>query len=685
MIPNPSERIFSQEHCRPINIFAAFRQTLKRRYQRPLLALACALFMQPQALLGVEVVQTLSLNSGWNAVWLEVSPEDDQGNPLLIQDALASTDFVIDKIARRSLGAGPANFVDDPNALSNSYNSDSWEIWSRNPESGEGAVISARGNHAYMVHVVAVEGKTNGDPAGTISVRGKVDFTRLSWLKGSYNLVGFGVEGQPTFDSLLGAAGVLVNDLSVAPAQPTVLKLESATGHWITVSGGDPVESGRAYWINAPFDLISNTYSCPVAIDFFGTTTGRLNFGDGPGDLKIENFPGEEPSPVLVLRRELTFSNLDDTTAHSVEIEQIPPLPGEPDQTGLQILPIQPIPNELAWRAIPGASLQPAWEAVTLAANTSQTVSLGALPRWTTGEKSREQLLKVTVQLGGGDGGSAYYYMPAVASNPDLPNSDDPSPDPLTAPDASIGLWSGQIVIDQVTSLTEDGRPVTPTTSKPAMTILIHVDDSKNVSLLSHVMIMQTKTADPEATPEFVLVVDEKQIPQFEGIQQREGKRVGYRLETPFFAMPRDLAGQPASFKEEVTDAAEPGSPTDEESEIYIDTRKQRPTELAEIYLLSLPLDGQLEAGNTLRTMPPSHLRVDPFHRSNPFRHVYHPQLGTGYSITRELFISFDDGPGMGFLTGTYQETTKGLAVPDIVSRGKISLRRVTEVGQLIE
>ena len=27
----------------------------------------------------------------------------------------------------------------------------------------------------------------------------------------------------------------------------------------------------------------------------------------------------------------------------------------------------------------------------------------------------------------------------------------------------------------------------------------------------------------------------------------------------------------------------------------------------------------------------------------------------------------------------------KGLAVPDIVSRGKISLRRVTEVGQLIE
>jgi hypothetical protein len=99
--------------------------------------------------------------------------------------------------------------------------------------------------------------------------------------------------------------------------------------------------------------------------------------------------------------------------------------------------------------------------------------------------------------------------------------------------------------------------------------------------------------------------VDEKQIPQFEGIQQREGKRVGYRLETPFFAMPRDLAGQPASFKEEVTDAAEPGSPTDEESEIYIDTRKQRPTELAEIYLLSLPLDGQLEAGNTLRTMRP--------------------------------------------------------------------------------
>jgi hypothetical protein len=54
-----------------------------------------------------------------------------------------------------------------------------------------------------------------------------------------------------------------------------------------------------------------------------------------------------------------------------------------------------------------------------------------------------------------------------------------------------------------------------------------------------------------------------------------------------------------------------------------------------------------------------------------------------GYSITRSFSITFDAAPDPTILTGTYQETTRGLARQEIVSKGGISLRRVSTADTL--
>ena len=50
----------------------------------------------------------------------------------------------------------------------------------------------------------------------------------------------------------------------------------------------------------------------------------------------------------------------------------------------------------------------------------------------------------------------------------------------------------------------------------------LHVDTNGVPSLLSQVMVMQTKTADDDVPPETVLVVNEEKIPFFEEIPNGE-------------------------------------------------------------------------------------------------------------------------------------------------------------------
>ena len=627
--------------------------------------------------------QTLTLNYGWNAVWLEVGPVDENGQVLTADQVFKSTDFSIDRVASPVGQIGTAEFTSDPEST---FNQGGWDVWAATPQSGETANIAVRANHAYLVHVSPKDGAAaaDGAVAGVLGVQGEVVFYQPTWEKGNFNLVGFGIQGAPSFASLMAGSNIVVD--GPVGAASNVQKLDPATGAWVQVKGSDSVESGMAYWIKVPYTLPGKGWVGPVATDFPGAITGSMNFGSGPGSLRVVNPADPDAAPVLISSAELTFSNLVSagSTQAQVSLSRLAPADSDPAAGDLQFFALQPVPEELTWQRLP-VDFSAGWAAATLGASESKSVSVGVQRNWTTGVNLREHLYKISVSL---NGGSVYRYLPVSATNQDLPADSSSTP----AASSFTGLWAGRITLNQVTSLGTAGAPVQPTSSQLPLDIYIHVDANGQARLVPRCILMQTKTASSDLAPTPVLVVNETRIPFFEGIQQRaDGLRVGLRLETANFDLPRDLsaASLSSSLRSSVATAHTPPIPpadvTDSDVAAYfsLGTRSSRPTDLPEQYLSALPLDGQLGVGKTVQTPDATPLILDPFHRSNPFRHAFHPQHGVGYPVTRRFSIRFDAAPGTSTLTGTYQETTSGLARQDIVSKGSITLQRVSSAATL--
>lgn len=174
--------------------------------------------------------QTVPLAYGWNAVWVEVTPRNSSGATLRADQAFASDSYVVDRIASPIETIGVSRFTTDPGSL---FNQGGWEVWAANPGSGETASIAVRANHAYLVHVAPKDGTTaqDGDTAGSFTLQGAVEFYRPVWTKGTNNLVGFGVEGTPTFASLMAGSGIM--DAGTAGASDNVKKLNPVSGAWV--------------------------------------------------------------------------------------------------------------------------------------------------------------------------------------------------------------------------------------------------------------------------------------------------------------------------------------------------------------------------------------------------------------------------------------------------------------------
>ncbi len=623
--------------------------------------------------------QTIQLDYGWNSLWLEVSPRGADGKALTAEELFVSTDFTVDKVARLGGSVGFSEFVDDPGASFDPTGG--WVIWARNSVSGENPVVRMRAHQAYMVHVMPSSGTAvDGSPAGSMLVTGRVEFSVPEIRRGSYNMLGFGVTGAPSFESLLAGSG-----MAIVPTgdTPSVLRLDSTTGGWIPVNATDPVESGRAYWFLIPSRLDGSLELGPVASSFSGRALGTLDLGSGVSNLKLITVPGIDPAEALEAQTvELSFSNLQPAggPGSTLRIDLLSPSVGDPDYSDLEIFPIAPSLDSLHWEVVEQGVAGILSES-TVTARGSKTLTFGVKRNWTSGARDRERLYRIEAQL---DGGGIYQYLPVRASNPDLFGD---GAGEATDGTASVGLWAGNVVLEEVTTLADSGLPVEEATSEAKLRILLHVDASGQASLLSRVMLMSEKVADESLVPQQVLVVNEDLIPYFEGVQERGGKSVGLRLETVAFAMPRDLraASQSQSLLTAIgaTIGKTAAEVTDADVESYFDlsNRQDRPPDLPETYYYTWPLQGALEEGQSLVSANP--LTMDAFHQKNPYRHAYHPQLGAGYAVSRSIQIHFEERPRPGVCVGEYQETVSGLTKFDLVTRGRIVLNRVNQISSL--
>ncbi|MCF7676530.1 MAG: hypothetical protein K9N23_13100 [Akkermansiaceae bacterium] len=560
-------------------------------------------------------VQTVTLPAGWNAVWLEVEPTYPAGDPKAGQPKIPDDVFTnpaIDIVATPKPLAGSAEFFASEPGTITTFNKDDWQQWKRTDLASTNNLAAIFGNRSYLIH-------TTGTTTVTLSLTGKVRFFHPTWTPDRYNLLGFGLEGTRTFSEFFSAAGTKHPVDKIFTLVPG--------GSWVKVAPSQAMDSGKAYWI---FSAGPSNYMGPVALDFDHAVTGTLNYG-GPSD-------AQKVGTDMLDLKELVFTN-SGAAAATPSATAISP------DSGLALYRVTPATTGLGYMR--GNGFLAAF--VPIAAKQTATLTIGAM-RSFSDDAVHTSLYRLRTSPAG-----ASFYLPVTAVKSDIQQTAAAAGGGPSGPVA--GLWVGEVTVNGATSIAVDGAPTQPTAGNAPLRILLHADAGGTVRLLSQVTLMQTKTADPAVAGVPVLVVDPARIPFFEGIKERNGKRVGLRLEAVAYDMPRSASAW--SGADLVTFAT-------------------RPTALQEVYDLATVMTGAL--GQTVSAT----LTLDPFHRSNPLRHVYHQDLTKGPQITRTLTFAFDASqPVPDRLAGSFSDEIQGLVKDKLTLTGRVEMRRVSPVATL--
>jgi len=662
-------------------------------------ALGCALTvlaLTASPLGAQSTEQTLSLANGWTAVWLEVSPVYPEGHPFAGQPKAPGDVFPANVTAVVSpkplagtaefFAADPADADTDP-GVGPTFNKDGWEQWHRVGQAGDNLNIIT-GNRPYLI-------KTSAPVNFTIA--GKVRFHRPTWIPDRFNLVGFALEGAPTFSQFFAASGGRHG--AVLLGKNRIFRLNASDGMWLPVTGATNMVSNQAYWI---FSSGPSDYMGPVAVDFDAAVGGQLNFA-GPNDaVQVGSGAGAKTLDL----KGIVFTNVASSGSSQPTMELVANLSDDPlDADGdLKLFAVRPALDSTGWLETLQLEETPAGSGGSSVGETvdplsSKTLTIGAQRTWTIGLAGRTNLYRLRT------GTWSKFWLPITAVNSSL----QLPPDTMQTNAAAVaGLWVGEVSMNAASSIVVAGAPVLPAAAPAPIRILLHSDQTGGVRLLSQVTIMQTSSADPEVEPVPVLVVDQSKIPFFEGIRERNGKRVGVRLEAVAYDMPREIdpasqTGNPINPADPdlidmiVAESTSPSTKWLSGAGLYLDRlsvdaaaidgyllfRQTRPPGLREEYKFSLLMDGAIGAAKTVLTQADT-LILDPFHRSNPFRHALAPKHAKGPQVTRELSITFDpEATVPGRLRGTITETLKGVTKSDLVLTGTIDLRRVSTVNAL--
>lgn len=558
--------------------------------------------------------QNITLVPGWNSIWLEVEPLDAGGQSKPPEDVF--TNGSIEIVATPRPLAGSAEFfAGDPAALGSTptFNQDIWQQWKRNAAVDTNNLARIVGNRAYLVRVT-------GTANVPLSVTGRVRFFRPTWIPDRYNLLGFGLEGTRTFSQFFSPSN------GTHPVDK-VFTL-SANGSWAPVTASAPMLAGRAYWI---FSSGPSKYMGPVGVDFEHSITGVLDFG-GPGDaVKVGN--------ELLDLDELTFTNYGAAAAS-------PTVTAISADAGLALFRVTPATDHLGYVRGNGITAL----GVSVAAGATLTTSIGAKRSFPPTDDTRHTSL---YRLKAGAIGASF-YLPITAVRSDLQQTAAATTG--LPPSDRTGLWIGEVIVDRASSIVVNGAPIQPAAGKAPLRVVMHSDTGGTVRLLSQVTLMQTKTADPAVNGVPVLVVDPAKVPFFDGIKERNGRRVGVRIEAVAYDMPRSASAW---------------------SGADLLTFNTRPTTLQETYDFSVAMAGAI--GQTVTAS----FSLDPFHRSNPFRHVFHQDLPKGPRITRTFTLVFDTQETADRLTGTFTDTIQGVIKDTLTLKGSVEMRRVSAVGTL--
>jgi hypothetical protein len=442
--------------------------------------------------LAQTVTQTITLQPGWNAVWLEVQPANNAASAVF-------SNLPVTSVWSRAERLSSVDFIQNPSEQA--FNESGWLAWlpAWRTESFLNNLFAVHANRAYLLRC------TNTAPV-VWSIAGRPSLRHLDWVPDAFNLRGLPVDpiSPPTFLNFFRHSPAHYN---AANAQlQKIYRLNSAAGQWQPVAPADAVQSGAAYWI---YTRGASDYLAPLIAEVelgdgldFGVELTELN-------LRLRNFT---TAPANALLRDLNSPASSILSYYQFNAA-----------LGAQ------------WPALPNPL------AVSVANGLESRVRLAARRQNLSGS-SYSSVLEVR------NGAGTRLLVPmsverftGTASRPEQ-GSGAGATDPLA------GLWVGIARLNAVS----EPHSASPTNRTPVrfqfnLRLIVHVDASGQARLLKEVLQMWregTVTNDgsgnfvAEKPGEYVLLTDDSLISMFGGAAVRDGVSVGRRLSSIGYDFP---------------------------------------------------------------------------------------------------------------------------------------------------
>lgn len=460
--------------------------------------------------------QNITLQPGWNAIWIGVDPQVKELATVFAGMPVAS-------VWRWRPDQGGAKFVVDPAEGLDSLTG--WFGWfpPSKPEAFLSGLYQLEPNTAYLV-------KLEGTQSRQLTVAGTPIYTAKQWQPDAYTLTGITVDSSnpPSFSEYFTG--------SAAHQGQPIYKLGS-DGRWTQVTSPDTetLSPNRAYWIR----------------------TQGVSDWSGPMRLVLEQGESLEFGKSLD-RSRLVLRNLSGAngsfTLNRLGGNTLPMVYGVQEPDGDIVFPA--LENQLVLPVAAGAD-----------------VFLDLAPKRSLFTQDRQQQ---TFAITDEQGTCVLLAAAAETAQPLVTNRKDGGAKALV-PSAYAGLWLGEVSVDKVsqaqaghfepasTDVNGDGAinaldrryvPDAPSTEPvPAQRVfsfrvLVHVDADGQARLLKDVIQMwQDGTLRPSAGDpsvfevdepgHYVLVTDKTRLSQFSGATVRDNESIGQRVSTVAY----DFAG----------------------------------------------------------------------------------------------------------------------------------------------
>lgn len=396
--------------------------------------------------------QTVSLNPGWNAIYLQVEPADSSCETVF-------AGWPVSSVSLYNMERTAVQYVNNPDEPQNIDSE--FMTWIPGQPAGVNELNSVIAGQSYLVNsTAACQRVLTGRPA----------VPRIEWLPGTnvYNLVGFRQNGAAKFGSYLAGAGFNAAKVSIysvggTNTRPTPLPVGGFSGGFSTV----PIEQGKAYFISC--DKISS-FSGPVKA--YPAGTGGLIFPTNSAyqTVRLKNENGSPLTVTLAL-----------TNSAAAPSGAVPVLPA-----------IQYFEYLQGWLPLtPGVQR-------TLQAGEEWTLPL-AVDRTGMAEGQLWGGILVATDTAGG---RIEIPMEVQYSKPDPTQALWPA-----------GLWVGKASLNKVSQVLGDGTIINGSKAGSTLNVrlILHVAVSGECRLLQRVIISGSENESGNWTPS--LYVDEADVP----------------------------------------------------------------------------------------------------------------------------------------------------------------------------